>query len=530
MTSNTHASVKQHKAAQGGGKIVATAAVISLVVGFGYGMAGCAIAGDFGLGRTQSTATTVSGGGGANTMSYDYTGSYSGVLSADGKTVSAENETTEATNSDQNTALAQNGGTLTLTGMTLNKSGDSSNADNTNFYGTNAVSLTVGEQSTTTLDDVKLNASSAGSNAIFATDSGTVLARKVTINTSADNSRGLDATYGGTIVAGELEATTEGDHCATVATDRGGGNISVAGAKLSTSGSGSPLLYSTGDVEVSDVTGTATGSQIAGMEGLNTILINKSTLESTVSGKTASDPVANGVIIYQSTSGDAEATTGEAATFQAKDSTLKSAITSGSMFYFTNTEANVVLSNTTLDFDSDAAALITAAGNDSNSWGQAGSNGATVTFTGRNQELKGNVSADTISSVTLNLFDSSTWTGAAQIADNTSASAGSASASETPISVNVDGSSTWVVTGDTTVSKLNVAQGGKVVDAQGKSVTIKNGGDTVVEGTSDITVTVAGAYGTTVETSGTGTTLATKLISREAYDSKFSTSTAWTMS
>ncbi len=535
MASNIHVS-KQHKAAQGSGKIVATAAVISLVVGFGYGMAGSAIAGDFGLGRTQSVETTVSGGGmsaGANTMSYDYTGSYSGVLDADGKTVSAENDTAEAANSDQNTALAQNGGTLTLTGMTLNKSGDSSNADNTNFYGTNSVSLTVGKQSTTTLDEVKINASSAGSNAIFATDSGTVLARKVTINTSADNSRGLDATYGGTIVAGEVEATTKGNHCATVATDRGGGNISLVDAKLTTSGSGSPLLYSTGDIEVSDVTGTASGSQIAGMEGLNTILINNSTLESSVSGKTASDPVANGVIIYQSTSGDAETATGETATFQANNSTLKSAITSGSMFYFTNTKASVVLSNTTLDFDSDAAALITAAGNDSNSWGQAGSNGATVTFTGRNQELKGNVSVDTISSVTLNLFDSSTWTGVAEIVDNmsgSSGSAGSGSLSATPMSVNVDGSSTWVVTGDVEVSKLNVAKGGKVVDTQGRTVSIKSGSNTVVEGTSDITVTVSGTYGTTVETSGAGTALATKLISREAYDSKFSTSTAWTMS
>lgn len=61
------------------------------------------------------------------------------------------------------------------------------------------------------------------------------------------------------------------------------------------------------------------------MEGLNTILIKDSTLESTVTGKTASDPIANGIIIYQSTSGDAEASTGEHATFQSVDSTLRSA-------------------------------------------------------------------------------------------------------------------------------------------------------------------------------------------------------------
>jgi hypothetical protein len=139
-----------------------------------------------------------------------------------------------------------------------------------------------------------------------------VYANSDTISTTAGNSRGLDATYGGTIVANDMTISTQGDHCAAIATDRGGGDISVTNSTLSTAGSGSPLLYSTGDIEVDNVTGTASGSQIAGMEGLNTILIYNSTLESTITKATASDPIADGVIIYQSTSGDAESTTGEA--------------------------------------------------------------------------------------------------------------------------------------------------------------------------------------------------------------------------
>ncbi len=58
------------------------------------------------------------------------------------------------------------------------------------------------------------------------------------------------------------------------------------------------------------------------MEGLNTILIEDSDLASTMTEATASDPMADAVIIYQSTSGDAESTTGETAKFQAADSTL----------------------------------------------------------------------------------------------------------------------------------------------------------------------------------------------------------------
>lgn len=110
------------------------------------------------------------------------------------------------------------------------------------------------------------------------------------------------------------------------------------------------------------------------MEGLNTILIYNSNLTSTITDKTASDPVANGVIIYQSTSGDAESTTGSEATFEASNSILTSSITNGAMFYLTNTKANIVLSNTTLDFDSDNVNLLRVQGNDSYNWGTAGSN------------------------------------------------------------------------------------------------------------------------------------------------------------
>ena len=302
-----------------------------------------------------------------------------------------------------------------------------------------------------------------------------------------------------------------------VATDRGGGNISVDGGTISIEGSGSPIVYSTGDIEVSDVTGTASESQLVGMEGLKTVLIRNSTLSSSQTGKTASDPVADGVIIYQSTSGDAESTTGEAATFQAVDSKLSSAIQSGSMFYLTNTSADVVLKNTELDFASSVARLLYAAGNDANNWGQAGSNGATVKFTGIGQQLAGDVVADTISSVDLHLTEGTTWAGAASIEQNAAGST-----SDAPMTVNIDGSSQWTVTADSTVSSLNVAEGAKVVDADGKTVTIVAGGQTVVQGDSGLTVTVTGPYSTDYDASEAGS-LTSEAIDRTAYDDAFGT-------
>ena len=281
--------------------------------------------------------------------------------------------------------------------------GGGANTMQYDYSGTNSVSLTVGEDSTTVIDGTDITASSSGSNGVFATDSGTVLVNDTSIETMADNSRGLDATYGGTISANKITADTQGGHSAIVATDRGGGSISLADATLSTAGSGSLLLYSTGDIQVNNVSGTSSGSQIAGMEGLNTILIKDSTSESTVTGKTASDPIANGIIIYQSTSGG--------------------------------------------------------------------------------------VTADTISSVDLYLLDGAAWIGAATIADNAAAGSGTGTASDAPITVNVDGTSTWVVAKDTTISALNVASGG-----DGNTVTIVANGKTVVSGSGDVTVTVTGSY------------------------------------
>ncbi|WP_314010012.1 adhesin [Cryptobacterium curtum] len=449
----------------------------------------------------QGAGAPPSGGGGpggADTMSFDYTGSYTGTLTADGTTVSSSGESIAATDADVNAALAENGGTLTLEGSTLSKSGDDTNGDNCNFYGLNSVLLSVGEGSTAYASNANLSATSEGSNGIFATDSGTVYASGGSISTTAGNSRGLDATYDGTIVADGIDITTQGDHSAGIATDRGGGNISANDMTISTAGSGSPVLYSTGDIEVDNVKGSASGSQIAGMEGLNFIMISNSTLSSTITKATASDPVADGVIIYQSTSGDAESTTGERALFQATDSTLSSAIESGAMFYVTNTSADVVLSNTTLDFDSSAANLLLAAGNDSNNWGSAGSNGATLNFTGIGETMSGAIQADTISQANVYLLDSTNWTGAASIVDNANAT----STKDDNLTINVDATSAWTVTADSTVSNLNVVSGGKVVDTAGKTVSIVDAsGTTLVSGDSDITVVVTGSYGTTVETS-----------------------------
>lgn len=133
------------------------------------------------------------------------------------------------------------------------------------------------------------------------------------------------------------------------------------------------------------------------------------------------------------------------------------------------------------------------------------------------------MTADTISSVDLYLLDGAAWIDAATITDNAAAGSGTGTASGAPITVNVDGTSTWVVAKDTTISALNVASGG-----DGNTVTIVANGKTVVSGSGDVTVTVTGSYSTSVS-AGSDTELSSDTIDRSEFDSRFGTSTAWTM-
>ena len=426
--------------------------------------------------------TPPDGGGGGGSSSSDETGGYTltGAYTADGETVTYSGDSTITSDTaGENVVLAQNGAVLTMDGVTLNKTGDYTDGDGSDFYAVNAV-VAAKSASTVYLSNAEITSQARGANNLFASGEGSTLyAYNVKIHSTSNSSRGIDATYGGTVVGYLLDIATEGEHCAAIATDRGSGYISVANSTLSTAGSGSPLLYSTGTIEVENVTGEATGAQIVGMEGLNTVRIKNCDL--TGANAKASEPVYNGVIIYQSTSGDSSAGT---AVFEATDSTLTSKITSGSMFYITNTTAEITLQNTVLNFDSDACYLLYAAGNDgSNGWGSAGSNGATVTFTGVNETLSGNILCDGTSTLNFYLKDS-TWDGSV-VNDTTYTGDGEG------VSIYLGDGAVWNVTEACTVENLYVSSGATVNGLDNVTVTGTRQTDwdgSSITGTSDFTV------------------------------------------
>lgn len=347
----------------------------------------------------------------------------------------------DSSTGDVSVAVVKDGGNLTLTDATVTKTGDTSNTENSEFYGLNAA-LLAKANSTMTITGTDITTEAEGANAVFATGEGaSVSVEDVTIRTTGNSSRGLDATYGGSVTAKNVTVSTAGSHCAALATDRGEGTITVSDSSLQTSGEGSPCVYSTGEITVTDTSGTAKGSQTAVVEGKNSITLNN--CEFTCAGKgRAEGGIDNaGVMIYQSMSGDAGEGTGS---FTSSGSSL--AIEEASenyetapMFFVTNTDAKISLEDTDLVFGS--GILLAAAGNDGE-WGEKGSNGGIVTLNASRQTLEGDVTADEISTIGMNLA-ASTLKGA--INGEKTAKA---------VTLNLDENSSWEMTGDSWVTVL----------------------------------------------------------------------------
>ena len=316
----------------------------------------------------------------------------------DGESCEISGKTLTAENADESVLLAKNGAKVNLSNSTLTKTGNTSNDGQSNFYGLNAAVVS-SSKSTVTLSGVAITTDADGANAVFATGEGsTINAKNLRISTKQNSSRGLDATYGGTVNATDVFIDTKGDHCAAFATDRGEGTISVNGATATTAGEGSPVIYSTGNISVKNLTGRATGSEIACIEGKNSITIDNSNIE-------GAGP--NGIMLYQSFSGDAGIGT---SVLTVRDSNLKSS-SNGAFFYITNTNAKVNIANSTISYPS--GTLIKASGNnDERGWGVRGANGGNLDFKASNMSLSGDIIVDEISSAKLSFADGVIFTGA----------------------------------------------------------------------------------------------------------------------
>ena len=298
-----------------------------------------------------------------------------------------DSETYTSTGYDEN-ALRVDGATVTLKDITIEKTaGSSSNTEDGDFYGLNA-GLLVLNGATATITGATVNTSVTNGNGVFSYGEGTVVnISDSTIRTTENNSGGIQTTGGGTMNAANLDVETQGNSAAAIRSDRGGGTVKVDGGSYVTNGTGSPAIYCTADISVSDATLTANASEGVVVEGKNSVALTDCDVTGNMSNTYNGDSDENihCIMIYQSMSGDADV--GEAA-FSAEGGSITAK--TGDMFYITNTDCEITLKDVAFTLANDV--FLRVEGNSSSrGWGTEGANGGDVPLPADSQEFTGNI-------------------------------------------------------------------------------------------------------------------------------------------
>lgn len=401
-------------------------------------------------------------------------------------------ESYDSTGTDENAILVSSGAKVTFDNIEATRtSKDSTGGDNSSFYGVGAALLTT--DGTSYVKGGNFTTDANGGAGLFAYGDGVVYASDSTIKTSADTSGGIHVAGGGTLYAWDLDVTTAGESSAAIRSDRGGGTMVVDGGTYTSTGTGSPAVYTTADISVSDATLTAENSEGICLEGKNNLRLYNCDLTGNMADDDQNDCTWN-VILYQSMSGDSEEGEG---TFQMTGGSLTAK--NGGQFYTTNTQSTFYLSDVDITNASDSEFFLRCTGNNNQrGWGSSGSNGADCNFTTSSQTMEGDVIYDSISNLDFYLTNGSVITGAFVDDETYAGDGGDGSAN-----LYIDSDSTWIVTGDSTLTSLQSE--GTIQDTDGKTVTIKGTDGTVyVEGDSQYTITVE-KYSKTADLSGATT-------------------------
>ena len=280
------------------------------------------------------------------------------------KTGSTEDSHTyQSSKTDENALLISTKEAVALSQPTISKTGSSDGGDNCSFYGVNAAMLVKGG-SVTTIKGGKITSNATGANGVFSYggnggrnggqgDGTTVIIEDTEIITTGDGSGGIMTTGGGVTKAKNLSVCTSGRSSAPIRTDRGGGIVTVEGGSYTSNGLGSPVIYSTADVTVSDATLTSNKSEGVCIEGKNSITLNNCQMTVSNTQRNGHAQFLDAIMIYQSFSGDADSGNSH---FTMNGGSLTNK--QGHLFHVTNTNAIITLNGVTLKNEDAANVLL----------------------------------------------------------------------------------------------------------------------------------------------------------------------------
>ena len=388
------------------------------------------------------------GGPGGSSADIDYSGAVE-ITSAD----SQSGQTYTSSTSDESALLISTSDDVSITDPTVTKSGDSDGGDNCNFYGLNAAVL-VKDGTTTTITGGTITSDAEGANGVFCYggnggqngadgDGTTLYIRDTAITTTGNGSGGIMTTGGGVTYAYNLTVETSGRSSAAIRTDRGGGTVVVDGGSYTSNGLGSPAIYSTADITVSNAVLTSNLSEGVCIEGLNSITLNDCDLTANNTQCNGNATFLDTIMIYQSMSGDAASGT---SSFTMTGGSLTSK--NGHVFHVTNTSAVITLEGTEIINEDEDNILLSVC---ADGW-SGGSNIATLKAIA--QKLVGAIKVGSDSSLTLELTDGSTFEGSIDGAI-INAKGETVSTEVGTVSVTLDSTSTWTMTGDSYVTEFN---------------------------------------------------------------------------
>lgn len=355
--------------------------------------------------------------------------------------------TETSTKTDTSVIQISNNATYIASNLELLKSsGQTTDKTSSLYYGLNSV-LIAKDGSTAELKNSVIVSVVDYSSGIFVNGLGTTMSLdNITINTNKEYSNGIVATKSGNVNATNMEITTKGDNSNSVKTLSSDSEITVADSRFVTEGQNSPLIYTKGKVVLTNIEGTSKKSSIITMNGINSTSINDSTLLTNLD--TTEENIA-AINLYTETS-KYDRMTYNNASLDIENSTLTISKTSqiyktAPMFYITNIDTNINISNSKLNYGSDILFKIT--GNDK--YGEIGDNGGNVIFTSTDQALKGNIIIDKSSSITMNL--NNTYYKGCVNSNNESKQ----------VNIVLDKTAKWELTGDSYITTLTI-QNGKI--------------------------------------------------------------------